>query len=465
MKTGSDIEGRRVLVVGLGYRTGLAAANFLAARGARVTVSDIKSAEALRDVIDRLDRRVAVRAGEQGPSLLDEGADMVVLSPGVPASIPLITEAHRRGIPVLAEVELASRYMRGMIAAITGTDGKSTTTSLVGYILAAVGVDARVGGNIGIPLVSLVEETGPDSVSVVELSSFQLETIDKFRPDVSAVLNISPDHLDRYDGMDDYLRAKMRITGNQAAGDVFVYNRDDLLLSSNLGSVRARRLGFSLDDDAADAFRKDGAIYLRSRGGLAPAVEISRMRIMGVHNVQNAMAALLIVTSVLEKAGREADPAAIADACCSFAGLPHRMERLGSLEGRLFINDSKATTVGAVEMALRSLPGKGVLILGGQTKGDDYSRLRASVRERARGLVLIGESSREFSRIFSDVARELAADMDDAAVRAMRMSEKGDVILLSPACASFDMFRNFEDRGEAFRRSFEKLSKGALSWT
>ena len=196
-------------------------------------------------------------------------------------------------------------------------------------------------------------------------------------------------------------------------------------LSSNLGSVRARRLGFSLDDGAADAFRKDGAIYLRSRAGLRRSSKFPGCGSWASTTSRTPWPRCSWCTSILEKAGREADLAAIADACCSFAGLRHRLERLGSLEGRLFINDSKATTVGAVEMALRSLPGKGVLILGGQTKGDDYSRLRASVRERARGLVLIGESSREFSRIFSDVARELAADMDDAAVRADAHEREG----------------------------------------
>jgi UDP-N-acetylmuramoylalanine--D-glutamate ligase len=416
-------------------------------------------------VIAKLDNRVTVFAGNQSPELLNAGVDMVVLSPGVPATIPLIAEAKRRGIPVIAEIELAYQHLRGMIIAVTGTDGKSTTTSLTGHILKELGIHTLVGGNIGIPLISLVGQAHDSSVSVVELSSFQLETVDRFRPDAAAVLNISPDHLDRYDGMQDYFQAKMRISRNQTGEDFFIYNSDDPMLAAGIGGIRARKLSFSIAHNEADAFLSGDTVMVTEGGGPVPVLETGRLRIMGLHNVQNAMASILMVGSLLKKSGRAVDYSKIAEACCSFEGLEHRMERLGEFRGRIFINDSKATTIGAVEMALKSLPGKGVLILGGRTKGDDYSRLVKSMNDKVRHLVLIGESAGEFSRIFADFPQSTAGSMDDAVARAMGASDDGDAVLLSPACASFDWYKNFEERGARFKESFEKLKRGELSWT
>lgn len=455
------IKDKSVLVIGLGRRTGLATANFLAAGGNRVAVSDVKRADELRELIAKLDPSVTVLAGVQEPRLLDAGYDMLVISPGVPSDIPLAVEARRRGIPVIAEIELAYRYLKGRIIAITGTDGKSTTTCLTGHILAELGLPAIVGGNIGIPLISLVGDTREESISVVELSSFQLETIDRFRPDAGAVLNISPDHLDRYPGMKEYLEAKMRIAANQTHEDCFIYNKDDERLATALRDVKSRKLSFSLSDTGADAFLKSGHVHLKEAGRV---LDPSRMRIMGIHNTQNAMASILLVSSVLKKNGIAPDYKKIAAACESFKGLAHRMEPLGEFKGRLFINDSKATTVGAVEMALRSLPGRGVLILGGRTKGDDYSRLAVPIRRSVRHLVLIGETTEEFSRIFADLPHSAASSLDEAVETAMGVSEEGDAVILSPACTSFDMFRDFEERGNAFRESFEKLKRGDLSW-
>lgn len=454
-----------VLVVGLGDRSGLAAANFLAAKGCRVLVSDIKTRDELADTISRLDSGVEVFAGDQEPALLDRGVDLIVLSPGVPAGVPLIVEACRRGVPVIAEIELAYRFLRGRIVAITGTDGKSTTTSLVGRLLCALGFRALVGGNIGIPLVSLVDESSDDTVSVIELSSFQLETIESFRPHVAAFLNIGADHLDRYESMDDYFQAKLRIAMNQTPDDCFVYNMDDTVLAAGIGGVSARRLGFSMTNTDAAAFMEKDTVFVREAGAVKGVLHPSRMGIIGAHNVQNSMAALLMVVALVRMAGGEPDYPLLAEACYSFEGLAHRMERIGSFEGRRFINDSKATTVGAVEMAIKSLPGGVILILGGRTKGDDYTRLLPTVKERVKHLVLIGESSGEFARIFAEIPASMAGDMDEALIRAMGASVEGDVILLSPACASYDMFRNFEERGEAFRESFDRLVSGRISWT
>ncbi|MBP7738113.1 MAG: UDP-N-acetylmuramoyl-L-alanine--D-glutamate ligase [Spirochaetes bacterium] len=461
MKGNNNIH--KALVVGLGYRTGLAVSNFLAAREIAVVASDSKSEADLSDVLSKLDPTVRVVAGAQDPALLDGGFDAVILSPGVPKTIPLVAEAGRRGIPVMAEVELAFRHMKGSVVGITGTDGKSTTTALTGHVFHELGIDTHVGGNIGIPLVSFVDKTNDESVVVAELSSFQLETIVDFRPDVAALLNVTPDHLDRYDGMEEYLEAKMRIAMNQDGGDYFIYNRDDVMSSRSSSRVKSRVLSFSIETGDADIFYRDGAVYLRDDG--RKVLETGRMKVLGLHNVQNAMVAILAARAVLAKRGKEADFDAIAEAVYSFPGLEHRLERIGVFQGREFINDSKATTVNAVLTALRSFPGMGVLILGGRTKGDDYSRLKIGLEGKIRSIVLIGESKEYFAKILGGFRHVFAESLDDAVVKAMRESREGDVVLLSPACASFDMFKNYEERGMEFAKSFRRLESGALSWT
>jgi UDP-N-acetylmuramoylalanine--D-glutamate ligase len=459
-----ELKGNRALVVGLGHRTGLAACNFLARRGYAVAGNDIKTRDALSSVLEKMDSSVRVIAGTQSPDILSEGFDFLVLSPGVPRSIPLIREAEQKGIPVIAEIELAYRFMKGYIIGITGTDGKSTTTSLVGHVFAGLGLPTLVGGNIGIPLVSLVDKTADDAVSVIELSSFQLETIDSFRPHAAALLNITPDHLDRYSSINEYAAAKMRIAKNQTVDDAFVYYKDDARIGAVIDKVCAKRLSFSFESDDADALVRDGIIYVRWDGDVHRVCEANALKIAGRHNVLNAMAALLMVLPILRRMEKEINIYEIARLLCDFPGLPHRMETVGEYEGRTFINDSKATTVGAVEMALQNFSGNAVLILGGRTKGDDYSRLVGKLNGKLRALVLIGESKEDFAKIFAAYAPMCAESLEDAVRLAMRASRPGDAILLSPACASFDMFKSYEHRGEVFRSIFESLRKGELSW-
>jgi len=453
----------KALVIGLGHRTGLAVSNFLAGKGVAVAVSDSKNIGELAGVLPMLDPSVRVVAGEQKPEILGEGFDAVIVSPGVPVTIPLVAEAYRRNIPVLAEVELASQYLKGMIIGVTGTDGKSTTTACAGHIFKEMGFDTAVGGNIGIPLITFAEKTDPDTVIVAELSSFQLETIASFRPDAAVMLNITPDHLDRYDSMDDYFRAKMRISMNQNKNDYFIYNLNDSTVCRGAASVSAAPLSFSIEDKSADLYYHNGAVYLKEEN--KKILQADRLKIVGLHNVQNVMAAVLAVSSILHKKGIAPDYGRIAEAACTFPGLEHRLEQIGTFKGREFINDSKATTVNAVLTALKSLSAKSVLILGGRTKGDDYSRLSTGMNGVIRTLVLIGESKEYFYSIFEGYDRILADTLDDAVVKAMRASRAGDVILLSPACASFDMFKNYEERGAEFRKSFDRLKSGALPWT
>ncbi|MDY6934959.1 MAG: UDP-N-acetylmuramoyl-L-alanine--D-glutamate ligase [Spirochaetota bacterium] len=453
-----------ILVVGLGMITGVSTSNFLVKEGFNVYVSDIKPEEELREEKNRLDERVRVLAGDQSQSILDKGFDLIVISPGVPNEIPLIQAAKDRGIEIIAEIELAYRYLQGRIIAITGTDGKSTTTTLVGEILKGIGLDTHIGGNLGTPMISFTKDTKNDSLSVVELSSFQLENIVGFKPDVAGILNVSPDHLDRYKGMDEYFEAKLRISMNQIEEDFFIYNNNDKLLARGLGGIKAKKLRFSLSDNGADAFYKQDSIFIKLNDRIERVLDISRMQIYGMHNIENAMAAILMVSSIMEKMNYDLDVDLIAETCYSFKGLPHRMEVLGEYEGRRFINDSKATTVGAVEMALKSIPDSGILILGGRTKGDDYTRLKGSIKSKIRHLMLIGESSSEFEKLFKDLPYSISESIDEAVRGAMRASMEGDVILLSPACASYDMFKSYEERGDQFVKSFKKLQNGELSW-
>lgn len=458
------IDFKKALVVGLGYRTGLSAANFLANRGVDVTVSDSKSSDELREIIEKLHPAIKVIAGVQNPRILESGFDTLVLSPGVPVAIPLVQEALKMGIPVISEIELAYRNMKGHIIAITGTDGKSTTTELTGHIFSELGFHTLVGGNIGIPLISLAEKTGDDSVTVIELSSFQLETIDTFKPDVSAILNVTPDHLDRYDSMSSYFNAKKRIFMNYGVEEYFIYNRDSAVLHEEAAAFPDKSLCFSSFGTICDAYYKDGIIYIRNNGKHLPVVDEKKMQILGLHNVENTMAAILMTISLLEKTGTAPDFTAIAEACYSFKGLEHRMEFAGEFEGRTFINDSKATTIGAVEMAVKSIKTGGVLILGGRTKGDDYSRLRSIITDKVRGIVLIGESQDIFEEIFHGFNTVKVKSLDEAVAKGMSMSQNGDMIILSPACASFDMFSSFDERGKSFKESVKKLMDGRIFW-
>ncbi len=459
MNSGIDKK-TKILVVGLGFRSGLAACNFLAERDYSVTACDLKEAKLLSGIIEKLDGRVNLVTGSQHPSLLDEGFDLVVLSPGVPVAIDLVQAALKRGIPVISEIELAYRFMKGGIIAITGTDGKSTTTMLAAHICTQLGFKSAPAGNIGIPLISLVDRTREDFISVVELSSFQLETIHDFRPDVGVLMNVTPDHLDRYSGMEEYFSAKMNITRKQTEEDYFIINGDDIFIREHIGSVAPRLLRFSLEDETADAFWDGRYIFIRDGAGRTMVCDTTKINLIGVHNIQNTMAAVLAVMVYLKKKNIAVAPDKIAEACYSFHGLPHRMEPVASIKGRQFINDSKATTVGSVQMALRSVKERCVLIMGGQTKGDDYSRLISDMENRVRTLVLIGESSNEFSKIFSTFNPVLATSMEEAVQKAFKYSKEGDDILLSPGCASFDMFDSFEHRGEIFKKAVESLKRG-----
>ncbi|MDA3899830.1 MAG: UDP-N-acetylmuramoyl-L-alanine--D-glutamate ligase [Spirochaetes bacterium] len=443
-------KGCSVLVVGLGFRTGLTSANFLASRGFNVTVSDNKTEEQLGAVTAKLNSDVKRLLGEQNPSLLDAGFDLIVLSPGVPAKIPLIAEANKRRIPVIAEVELAFHFMRGEWIAITGTDGKSTTTALTNYILKKVSYDSREGGNIGIPLISLVDSSTDDSVTVAELSSFQLETIDAFHPRIATLLNLAPDHLDRYDSMDHYLEAKLRIGMNMVNEDFIVYNLDDEVIAYSAQKITAQALSFSVMDPEADCYYDGTTIFLRLKERVV-ALDPSDLLILGIHNIKNLMATLLMIKSYCALLGVEPDFISLMAAAASFPGLKHRLEHVAVINNVKFINDSKATTVNSVKTALAACGANSVFIIGGRTKGEDYSILAEILRQGARHSILIGESSEQFEPLFAHNSYECADSMDEAVRKAFSAAVPGDCIVLSPGCASFDMYTDFEARGDDFK--------------
>lgn len=454
---------KKILVVGLGYRTGLASANFLAEKGFDVTVCDSKSHEELLPVIQLLNPAVRVSAGNQDPSLLSANFHEIIISPGVPPTIPLIQTAKNIGVPIVSEIELGYRYSKSAIVGITGTDGKSTTTMLTAHCMRAVGFDAHHCGNIGIPYVSIVEKLDKESVAVIELSSFQLEAVHTFKADVSMFINLSLDHMDRYNSMLEYFNAKMNITKNQTGNDYFIVNKDDEYISAHLPRLLPVKKEFSLQE-GADCYYKNGAIYCTVNDEQRMIAKTNRFKIIGLHNVQNAMAAVLATVLLAKKTGRHIDIKGLEEALYSYEGLPHRIQTVGTYAGRTFINDSKATTVAAVIMAVKSMTGNTILILGGREKGDDYSRLKHYFGTAIKALVLIGETKDTFAEIFSDTPHVKAHSMEDALVKAMKMSAEGDAILLSPACASFDMYKNYEERGSHFTEIVGRLSRGEMQW-
>jgi UDP-N-acetylmuramoylalanine--D-glutamate ligase len=405
---------------------------------------------------------VRVELGGHTPATFTD-ADLIVLSPGVPADQPAIDSARARGIPVIGEIELASRWLRGRIIAITGTKGKSTTTALTGRILETAGFKVTVGGNIGLPLSAQVSESTPETLHVVETSSFQLEQIDTFHPWIAVLLNFSPDHLDRHPTVESYSAAKARIFENQRAGDWAVVNADDpSVLDMIRGRARASseattRLFGRRTSPAGGTGIEDGWIVDRSAGATAPRrlVPIDSIHLHGAHLVDDVMAA----ATVGAIAG--AAPAAMTAAVDAFRGLEHAMEDVGVVGGVRFINDSKATNVESALRSIESFDRDLVAIIGGRFKGGDLRLLREPLRARAKAVVAVGEAKGLVrDALTGAVAVEDASTFPDAVARAFALARPSGVVLLAPACASFDMFRDYAERGRAFKQEVARLREG-----
>ena len=449
-----DVQGKKVLIIGAA-RSGIAAARFLQQRGAVVALNDQKALEQWSDEARALkDDGVGLVAGDVPSWLLDQ-IDLVVVSPGVPANIIPIRYAERAGAEVIGEIELASRYLKGKVIAITGSNGKTTTTSLIGELLRDAGLNVQVGGNIGKALISLVDGSIDDGWTVVEVSSFQLETIKQFRPDIAVVLNVTPNHMDRYETFKDYAAAKHRIFMNQGANDVAVLNADDPTVSSWQSGLRARVIQFSTRTELDEGLFLRGDELIIRNNKEERVLKVQDMKLRGVHNAENALAAL--AAGVAAGAGMDS----MRETVKRFEPVEHRLEFVRELDGVKFYNDSKATSVDATLKALEAFasdPGKIVLILGGRGKKAPYAPLAALIKEKVRTLMLIGEDAETIANELSECATvERATDMNDAVERSFRASAKGDVVLLAPACASFDMFESFEHRGRVFKDAVQSL--------
>ena len=450
-----ELLNKKILVVGLA-RTGVAVARFLTAQGARVTITDMKDEATLAPFLDQLadqDIDYELSKHERHSFLM---ADLIVVSPGVPMDIKplLLAKAQRR--PIISEIELAARFLTAPLVAITGTNGKTTTTTLTGEIFAACGFKTFVGGNIGNPLIELVTSGEAVDRVVVELSSFQLEGIVDFRPQVAVLLNITEDHLDRYATYQEYIDAKLRIFENQTSEDYAVLNMDDPLIAAHACKMKARVVPMSQRQEFTQGiFYRNGSIVYRWEGR-EELFATASFRLKGVHNIDNIMAALASTLLMGCDAGQ-----ALA-AVEAFAGLPHRMEFVREVHGVAWYEDSKGTNVGSVVKSLESFDSGITLIAGGKDKGGEYTPLADLVTERVSHLILIGEAKERMHNALGSLTdTHLVDTLDDAVRLAHRLTSPGGVVLFSPACSSFDMFKNYEERGERFKSLVRSLDDGA----
>lgn len=450
-----NVAGKKVLIIGAA-RSGIACAKFFAARGAVVAINDRKPIEQWSaNAVALKNDGVGCIAGEL-PSWLLDNVELVVVSPGVPVKSIPVRYAERAGVEVIGEVELASRYLKGRMVAITGTNGKTTTTALIGELLKNSGLPTQVGGNIGTALISLVESSRDDGWTVVEVSSFQLETIKEFHPSVALVLNVTPNHMDRYESLTDYAAAKHRVFMNQTSGDVAVLNADDEIVSSWASGLRGHVVKFSVARELEEGlFLRGQEIVSRTRDGERTLMMRDEMKLRGLHNIENVLASLAAGLAC------GASPESMRNTVRLFEPVEHRLEPVAEINGVRFYNDSKATSVDATLKALEAFaedPGKVVLILGGRGKQAPYAPLARLVSEHVRQLVLIGEDAETIENELGQYApSQRATDMHDAVRLSSQFAQRGDIVLLAPACASFDMFESFEHRGKVFKEAVSSL--------
>jgi UDP-N-acetylmuramoylalanine--D-glutamate ligase len=459
MANGVELKGKRVLVVGLA-RTGVATALFCAAHGARVTATDSQPASQLVEVLLKLQAAgVACEVGAHSEQLFVR-QDLIVASPGVPADAPALVAARAQGVTVWSEIELASRSLLGKLIGITGSNGKTTTASLVAHILRSAGFPTILAGNIGTPLIACVEDSRENSVTVAELSSFQLELTDKFRPNIAMFLNLTPDHLDRHRTMEAYGAAKAKIFANQSRQDSAILNADDVAATSHAPTGPSVYWFSQKQRVKQGAFVNDGDIVFCSAGQQETILRVKDIPLVGAHNLENVLAAVVAA----KLAG--ADSSAVGNAVSTFTGVDHRLEFVAEIAGVLYYNDSKATNVDATQKALESFGGRVIVILGGKDKDSDYRALRKDLRQRGIRALLIGSAADKIaSHIAGSVALELVGTLERAVQRAEQIAHAGDIVLLAPACASFDQFENYEHRGRVFKDLVHKLVERAAAAT
>ncbi|WP_254059417.1 UDP-N-acetylmuramoyl-L-alanine--D-glutamate ligase [Granulicella sp. L46] len=448
-----ELKNKRVLVVGLG-KSGLAAAHFLKTLGARVTVSDARPATLIAELSELLDQGFMVEAGSHG-LLTFRRQDLIVVSPGVPMSTPVLSQVRAMGAHIVGELELGAEYLKGEVVAVTGSNGKTTTTSLIGEILKAAGRPTLVGGNIGRPVTAMVEESTPESWSVLEVSSFQLETVETFKPRIALVLNITPDHLDRHGTFEAYAALKARITEFQTAEDFLILNGEDKETQLIAAKTMAQVYWFSgRRPMKRGAFVHGESILFVPREGAKPepVMPVAEISLAGAHNVENVLAAVCAA----RLAGVESET--IRAAVREFKAVEHRLEFVREVGDVRYYNDSKATNVDATMKAVEAFAGGIHLILGGKDKGSDYRVLEPFLRERVKTVITIGSAAEKIERQLDGVVKiERAETLQRAVAFAHEAAVAGDTVLLAPACASFDQFENYEQRGRVFKELVQGL--------
>ena len=446
-----DLLGKKVLVVGMA-RTGIATAKFLKAKGSLVTTTEVRPEEEMKEAVEEL-RGMGVSAewgGHRTETFLRQ--DIVVVSPGVDLNIGPIQKAIRHGVRVISEIELACHFIHVPIIAVTGTNGKTTTTLLIGEMLKEDGRKAGVGGNVGEPLILFTDGRDRWEVLVAEISSFQLEAVEDFRPRISVLLNITEDHLDRYPSYDQYIEAKVRIFANQNSGDLAILNRDDPMVMRFKEKVKARTLFFSLKEKLDQGASSDGRTISLRLGENGEEYSLAKTPLKGIHNVENMMAALVAARSF------GCSKRAVQAVLNRFKGLEHRVEFVREIGGVRFYNDSKGTNVGSVIKSLQSFSEPVILIAGGKDKNGDLSPLEEWIQKRVKHLILIGEAKERMNRELGGLTDTiLAKTMEEAVFLAREKAKAGEVVLLSPACSSFDMFKDYKERGKVFKEAVHRL--------
>lgn len=449
-----ELKDKKTIVVGAG-KSGISAARFLASKGAKVTLNDVTSLEQLKGIEEE---GISLEGGGHRASLFEE-KDIIVLSPGVPANAgplcSILAMAEKRGAEIISEIELGSRFISAPIIAVAGTNGKSTTTAFIGELLANAGNEVFVGGNIGIPLTEYLLEGAKADYIVLEVSSFQLERISTFRPFVSILLNITADHLDRYDSMAEYIEAKKRLFMNQGEGDFAIVNGGDKIAASLMPHIKASIVPMNGCNNKGVGTTLSGEKIVARAGDNKREISLADVKNSAISHIENVMAALGVacICDITEKV--------FSDTLKFFKGLPHRMELAGSVSGISFYDDSKATNVGAVVKTLQSVDSKVILIAGGKDKGGSYGPLKPVFKEKVKSLVLIGEAAPAMEAALGKVVETVrAASMDDALEKAWVKAKEGDLIVLSPACSSFDMFSDYAERGRVFKEAVSRLIAG-----
>jgi UDP-N-acetylmuramoylalanine--D-glutamate ligase len=444
-----ELAGKKTLVVGLG-KSGIAAAEFLRARGAHVTANDAQPVENIAVAAQLQAQSIEVIAGSH-PTSLFENADLIVASPGVPLALEPFQNAKAAGVPIISEIELAARFLRGRLIGITGSNGKTTTTTLIGEVLQQAGLPTQVGGNIGTPLISLVETSRDDGFTVIELSSFQLEAVESLHLFAAVLLNITPDHLDRYASMNEYAAAKANIFRNQTRQDLAVLNAEDARVAAM--STNAHKTFFSCKRELDEGlFLRGDDVVSRANGVERALISRDEIGIRGAHNLENVMATLAVGLAC------GAAPDAMRASVREFKGVEHRLEFVAEINGVKFYNDSKATNVDSTIKALEAFDQGVIVILGGKDKGGDYAPLAPLIQSRCEHVILIGAAANKIAAALENTKPlHRAATMPDAVKLGNELAKAGNIVLLAPACASFDMFDNYEHRGQVFKEAVWQL--------